>query len=243
MGRFTQEDSAMDGLNWYVYGNNNPVLYADPSGNFAIPAIAIVGIAVAAAAVAVYAVASNPVAMQSMEVGFNTFSDTFSTQFDKNLNKAKDVVSTVKKAGMIAVATAIAAPTIAERIEDQKNVTHQTYTKTNPVTGEVYSGRTSGKGTPADNVLARDANHHMNALGFGPARLELSSKNYFAIRGHEQYLIHTFGGAKSEGGTSGNAINGISRMNPLRKSYISAMEGTFGLKWNKAWDQKNVKGK
>ena len=38
--------------------------------------------------------------------------------------------------------------------------TYQTYTKTNPKTGKVYSGRTSGTGTPAENVR-RDANHHM----------------------------------------------------------------------------------
>ena len=33
-GRFTQQDPAEDGYNWYVYGNQNPVLYADPSGEF-----------------------------------------------------------------------------------------------------------------------------------------------------------------------------------------------------------------
>ena len=32
-GRFTQQDPAEDGYNWYVYGNQNPVMYVDPSGN------------------------------------------------------------------------------------------------------------------------------------------------------------------------------------------------------------------
>ncbi len=31
-GRFTQEDPAMDGLNWYVYCNNDPVNFVDPTG-------------------------------------------------------------------------------------------------------------------------------------------------------------------------------------------------------------------
>ena len=32
MGRFTSEDPARDGLNWYVYCGNNPVAFADPFG-------------------------------------------------------------------------------------------------------------------------------------------------------------------------------------------------------------------
>ncbi len=31
-GRFTQQDPAKDGYNWYVYGNNNPIYFSDPSG-------------------------------------------------------------------------------------------------------------------------------------------------------------------------------------------------------------------
>ena len=36
-GRFTQQDSAEDGYNWYVYGNNNPINYTDPTGMLAYP--------------------------------------------------------------------------------------------------------------------------------------------------------------------------------------------------------------
>ena len=32
IGRFTQEDPEKDGLNWYTYCNNNPVLFIDPTG-------------------------------------------------------------------------------------------------------------------------------------------------------------------------------------------------------------------
>lgn len=33
-GRFTQQDPVEDGYNWYVYGNQNPVVYADSTGLF-----------------------------------------------------------------------------------------------------------------------------------------------------------------------------------------------------------------
>ncbi len=34
-GRFISEDPIGDGLNWYVYGNNNPVMFKDPTGMWA----------------------------------------------------------------------------------------------------------------------------------------------------------------------------------------------------------------
>ena len=107
--------------------------------------------------------------------------------------------------------------------------TYQTYTKTNIKTGEVYSGRTSGYGSPSQNVAARDINHHMNSKGFGPAVLDRSSTNAAAIRGREQILIDSFfGGAKSMGGTSGNAINGIAMNNPKRLFYLTESMKEFG---------------
>lgn len=105
--------------------------------------------------------------------------------------------------------------------------TYQTYTKVNPDTGEVYSGRTSGTGTPEENVANRDAGHHMNDKGFGPAQLDKSSANPDAIRGREQQLIEANGGAKSSGGTSGNEINGISPSNAKRPIYINAANKEF----------------
>ncbi|AOH55146.1 hypothetical protein ABE28_012375 [Peribacillus muralis] len=90
-------------------------------------------------------------------------------------------------------------------------ITYQTYTKKNKKTGKVYTtGRTSGTGTPFQNIANRDRNHHMNKAGFGKARFDKSSKNKDAIRGREQLLIEKYGGAQSKGGTSGNKINGIS---------------------------------
>jgi hypothetical protein len=104
----------------------------------------------------------------------------------------------------------------------------QTYTKTNSETGEVYSGRTSGVRSPTENVQARDSSHHMNEKGFGSARLDRSSPNPSAIRGREQQLIEEFGGSRSTGGTSGNAINGISPTNANRSTYINEAVKEFG---------------
>jgi RHS repeat-associated protein len=106
--------------------------------------------------------------------------------------------------------------------------TFQTYTKTNAKTGEVYCGRTSGCGTALENVAKRDGSHHMNDKGFGPAVLDKSSGNAAAIRGREQQVIHASGGARSAGGTSGNAINGISPNNPNRDMYLDAARKEFG---------------
>ena len=106
--------------------------------------------------------------------------------------------------------------------------TYQTYSKRNPQSGEVYSGRTSGTGTPAQNVARRDANHHRKGEGFGPAQLDKSSTNAAAVRGREQQLINANGGAKSQGGTSGNKINGISDANLRLQKYLDQAFKEFG---------------
>jgi hypothetical protein len=109
----------------------------------------------------------------------------------------------------------------------EKQKTYQTYTKVNPSTGQVYTGRTSGTGTPAQNIARRDASHHMNAQGYGPARLDKSSTNRDAIRGREQQLIDKNGGAQSHGGTSGNRINGIGQKNPDHEHHMTEAEKAF----------------
>lgn len=115
-----------------------------------------------------------------------------------------------------------------------------TYTKTNPTTGTVYTGRSRGTGTPAQVVRNRDADHHMTEKGYGPAVLDQSTDAtlpveqrhqdpaYQAMRGREQQMIDHNGGARSMDGTSGNAINGIAEDNKLRDTYLNAATNKFG---------------
>jgi RHS repeat-associated protein len=107
--------------------------------------------------------------------------------------------------------------------------TYQTYFKDpiNPETHGRYNGRTSGTGTPARNVARRDGGHHMSET-HGPARLDRSSTNPGAIRGREQQNIEASGGAQSSGGTSGNAINGVSPSNPNAQTYADLAKLFFG---------------
>jgi RHS repeat-associated protein len=106
--------------------------------------------------------------------------------------------------------------------------TFQTYTRTNPTTGEVYSGRTSGTGTPEQNVINRNRNSPLNNKGFDDPIPDRSSSNPAAIRGREQQLIEQFGGAKSQGGTSANKINGVSPANQNRQRYLDDATREFG---------------
>ncbi|MBY0574407.1 MAG: hypothetical protein K2P84_12070 [Undibacterium sp.] len=104
-----------------------------------------------------------------------------------------------------------------------------TYTRVNPITGEVYSGRTHGEGDPQSIVTQRGMQQsHLNKEGFAPPVVDRWSSDGGAIRGREQQLIDFFGGARSVGGTSRNMINGVSDFNPNRIYYIPASIATFG---------------
>ena len=141
------------------------------------------------------------------------------------VDKGADALKVVDKVSDAAKA-ADRAGDVAQTAKSVK--TYQTYTRTNKVTGEIYVGRTSGTGTPEQNVKRRDQNHHMNKQGYGPAELDKTSTNPDAIRGQEQFGIAKNGGAKVNGGTSGNIINRISRNNPKRQQYENARRKEFG---------------
>lgn len=111
-----------------------------------------------------------------------------------------------------------------------------TYTKRNKETGEVYSGLASGQveqnsadlESIQEILRKRDSSHHKNKEGFGEAQPDQYSESYEAIRGREQMLIDYNGGSKSEGGSSGNEINSISRRNKKRNQYLDAAIKLFG---------------
>lgn len=202
--------------NRYAYANNNPYKYVDPDGE--LPVLAYIAYAGVTAALATYDSYS---AYQEGGVG------AFASQAATNL-----AMSAIP--GLGSVKTAKNATAIVEKIAEKVDVsssggkTFQTYTKTNPETGQVYCGRTSGCGTPEQNMARRDANHHRNQDGYGPAVLDKSSTNSAAIRGREQQLIDAHGGAQSTGGTSGNKINGISNSNKNRDYYLDQANREFG---------------
>jgi RHS repeat-associated protein len=104
--------------------------------------------------------------------------------------------------------------TLSRALRNDRETTYQTYTRYNPLTGDCYSGRTSGTDTPENNVRNRGYGQSLlNAEGFLPPVLDRSSTSYNAIRGREQLVIELNGGAQSTGGTSRNKINGISPLN------------------------------
>jgi RHS repeat-associated protein len=117
-----------------------------------------------------------------------------------------------------------------------------TYRKVNRRTGRVYVGRTMGYGDPRAIVAARDRNHHMTERGYGPAVLDRYTDatrpysqrrldpSYQAIRGREQQLIDSYGGARSDNPKtrSGNAIRGVAKDNPRGRLYHNAASATFG---------------
>ncbi|MEE4244917.1 MAG: RHS repeat-associated core domain-containing protein [Kangiellaceae bacterium] len=77
------------------------------------------------------------------------------------------------------------------------------------------------------NVAINYATTGSPGLASAAAEPDKVSENSAAIRGREQQLIDANGGAKSQGGTSGNAINGISDKNPKKQDYIDAADKEF----------------
>jgi hypothetical protein len=110
----------------------------------------------------------------------------------------------------------------ASWVSELPPMTYQTYIKKNPETGQVYAGKTSGRGTPLRNVTQRNYGHAYNKKGFGPAQLDKSSTNEDAIKGREQMLIDYY---------ISLGISGNSDRNPLvtnRESCIQQAINEFG---------------
>ena len=200
------DESNVHSHNRYAYGNNNPYKFTDPNGNSPID---IVFLAVDIGRLGVAAYNGESLGGAAIDVAIS----------------AASVFSPVP--GMGEVYKAGRAAEKAVEVINGSEKTFITYTKRNIETGEVYTGRTSGFGTPEEILSKRDASHHMNEKGFGTAKLDqVGSKD--AIRGREQQMIEANGGAKSTGGTSGNAINGISATNKNSGRYNDAAKKEFG---------------
>jgi RHS repeat-associated protein len=147
-----------------------------------------------------------------------------------------EIVGVIGLIGTALYFTCTATPTITlsstveTTTEQPATFYYVTYTKTNPTTGEVYVGRTSGYGSPQAAVNARDVKHHMGS-DYGPAVVSTYlpatipggypsrglDPSYHAIRGSEQFQIEMYRNL----GISANSINGISPTNKERMTYLN----------------------
>lgn len=209
----------------YAYCINNPVIFVDRDGKLPDFIWDIANVAMDIQSLAANVAVGN--IGGAVVDGIGLAADIMSAAVPILPGGAGSIIKTIRGGN-----NALDAVKTVNQVNDASKVvkgkkTYQTYIKVNEKTGEVYVGRTSGFGTPLDNVRKRDANHHMTDKGFGEAQLMNSTDNYDAIRGQEQYLIDFYGGAKSHGGSSGNSINGVSPKNKNAQYYEDARKKTF----------------
>ncbi|GAB2498512.1 hypothetical protein GCM10027266_15750 [Arenimonas alkanexedens] len=206
MGRFLSVDpvTALDNgdmrhFNRYAYGYNNPYKFTDPDGRC-------------------------PVCLIPFVIGLITYSEP------ANAPAPGEQPVSASSGEALAAALPPARLLVPLRMAANAGKTHTTYTREKG-DGTTYGGRTSGKGTPEQQVAARTAkpdHQAKTAEGYGPARVDKNTTNPDAARGREQQLIDQNGGAQSQGGTSGNKINGVAPTNPKSETYQTACKKEFG---------------
>ena len=134
-----------------------------------------------------------------------------------------------------------------------------TYSKLNRTTHRYYAGRTSMVVNLSQSlefqaiaaVLLRDQNHHMDESSeprgavFEPARVDrfdvgtavnydqrYNDVAYWRIRGREQQLIDSLGGARSDTGEpyrTENVVRGVAKDNPRGRQFHTAATKLWGL--------------
>jgi len=105
-----------------------------------------------------------------------------------------------------------------------------TYVLTNPASGQIYIGRTSGFGNPASIMEARYKSHFvLRAAGFSQRNVDQSAKGWLnrgAIRGREQQMIDKYGGAGSP--AVANKIRGVAKANIFGRLFHGQSDDMFG---------------
>jgi RHS repeat-associated protein len=247
LGRFMQTDPTGydDGPNWYDYVGGDPVNGVDPSGLCTGSLISNVdGSCKGSSLTGAGGVNAglNGAGSSSGEVpgaGRAARASTVAVGVSGSAALGEGALAGAGTAAALGSTLLLCGDT-AGGCSNQRDYWYLTYTmgKLGPSGIVTYSGRTAGYGSSADAVLnSRCGCHHMRTQGFGNPMVDRSIKSTAtindifaraAIRGREQMLIEHYGGARSSGGTSGNAINGISPYNPLRSGYKSAALVAFG---------------
>jgi len=141
--------------------------------------------------------------------------------------------------GPVPIVDAVIALALAAAVTyDVLKITYVTYIAYNSTLNQHYCGRTRGFGDPEDDILwNRLKKHHaIDILHFNVWVDEFAQGypvGYWAIRGREQQLIDSYGGAildplRRPGATSINLIRGVSRENPCGYFYHTLSSGVWG---------------